>query len=83
MNLRVLLEGSDGPPQKHSFSLQGHRTSISLEPAFWVLLKLAAAERECSLAKLVEEIDANRSGNLSSAVRLFAVRWLVARPENS
>lgn len=68
---------ADGPPQKHSFSLQGHRTSLSLEPAFWALLKIIAHEQKRSIAAIVEEVDAARGGGLSSAVRLFTLRWLI------
>lgn len=63
-------------PVKRSFSIKGHRTSISLETAFWEALKEAAAEDHQSLAALVASIDAGRGGaNLSSAVRV----WLLAR----
>ncbi len=63
-------------PVKRSFSIKGHRTSISLEAAFWEALKEAAAEDQLSLAALVASIDAGRGdANLSSAVRV----WLLAR----
>lgn len=63
-------------PVKRSFSIKGHRTSISLETAFWEALKEAAAEDRQSLAAVVASIDAGRGGaNLSSAVRV----WLLAR----
>lgn len=63
-------------PVKRSFSIKGHRTSISLEAAFWDALKDAAAEERVSLSALVASIDADRSdANLSSAVRV----WLLAR----
>ena len=61
-----------GPLQKRSLSIAGHRTSLSLEPAFWTALAAAAASRGRSVAGLVAEIDRARSGgNLSSAVRVF------------
>ena len=63
-------------PLKRSFSIKGHRTSISLEEPFWEALKDAAAEERCSLAALVAAIDSERgTANLSSAVRV----WLLAR----
>lgn len=63
-------------PVKRSFSIKGHRTSISLETAFWEALKEAAAEDRQSLAAVVASIDAGRGGaNLSSAVRV----WLLTR----
>ncbi|MEZ5898198.1 MAG: ribbon-helix-helix domain-containing protein [Hyphomicrobium sp.] len=59
-------------PLKRSFAIKGHRTSISLEKAFWDALKEAAAEEGVALAGLVAEIDAKRGATgLSSAVRIF------------
>lgn len=56
---------------KHSLVIAGHRTSISLEDAFWRELKLWAAERGVSIAALVAEIDGARgAANLSSAIRV-------------
>ena len=57
---------------KHSLVVAGHRTSISLEDAFWQALKAAASTRDLSVAALVAEIDAGRGdANLSSAIRVF------------
>lgn len=57
--------------RKHSLSIKGHRTSISLEDEFWAGLKEIATERSLSVAALVAEIDAARgSRNLSSAIRV-------------
>lgn len=62
-------------PVKRSFSIKGHRTSISLEAAFWDALKEVAAREQRSMAALVAAIDAERgSAGLSSAVRV----WLLA-----
>jgi predicted DNA-binding ribbon-helix-helix protein len=62
---------------KHSLVVAGHRTSISLENAFWQALQRAAAMREVSLAALVAEIDATRgSANLSSAIRVYLLTML-------
>lgn len=59
---------------KHSLTIAGHRTSISLERAFWDRLKALAAERDLSLAAFVAEIDAGRGkANLSSAIRVFVL----------
>lgn len=66
--------------QKRSFSIAGHRTSIALEPEFWLALEEIALTRTLSLAGLVREIDETREeGNLSSAIRLFALAWYRAR----
>jgi predicted DNA-binding ribbon-helix-helix protein len=57
---------------KHSLTIAGHRTSISLERAFWDDLRRIAAERGRSIAALVAEIDAGRGpANLCSAIRVY------------
>lgn len=64
-------------PTKHSFSIKGHRTSISLEAEFWDALREIALERGISLGVLVGEIDASRVDDtgLSTAVRLYVLAW--------
>jgi predicted DNA-binding ribbon-helix-helix protein len=65
--------------RKHSLSIVGHRTSISLESAFWDQLNVLAAERGLSLAALVAEIDAQRgAANLSSAIRVVILESVLA-----
>jgi len=65
-----------GRPAKRSFTIGGHRTSISLEAAFWDALKAAAAEEGVPVSRLIARIDAERAGcGLSSAIRV----WLLAR----
>jgi predicted DNA-binding ribbon-helix-helix protein len=58
---------------KHSISIAGHQTSITLEEEFWTELKLIAARRGISLNRLVAEVDSARTGNLSSALRLYVL----------
>jgi predicted DNA-binding ribbon-helix-helix protein len=59
---------------KRSIFIDGHRTSVSLEDAFWKGLKESAGERHMTLSKLVASIDSERRhGNLSSAIRLFVL----------
>jgi predicted DNA-binding ribbon-helix-helix protein len=59
---------------KRSLTIKGHRTSISLEPEFWVALRNIAIVRNLSLADLVAEIDAARADrNLSSAIRVHVL----------
>ena len=58
---------------KHSVRIAGHATSVSLEAAFWEALGEIAARRLLSVNALLSEIDAERSGNLSSAIRLFVL----------
>lgn len=61
---------------KRSVVLAGHRTSVSLENAFWDQLKRLAAADGCSINALVERIDAQRTGNLSSALRVYVLQRL-------
>jgi predicted DNA-binding ribbon-helix-helix protein len=57
---------------KRSIVVSGHKTSVSLEEAFWKALKEIAASRNTALSELVASIDAERHhANLSSAIRLF------------
>jgi len=65
--------------RKRSVMIAGHATSVSLEPEFWAALKSLAADRQVSLARLITEIDAGRTGGLSSALRVFVLRSLQAR----
>lgn len=62
--------------EKRSVLVAGHRTSVSLESEFWEALKEIAVRRELSLNQVVAEIDAGRSGNLSSAIRVFVLKNL-------
>ena len=60
------------PVVKRSIVIAGHKTSVSLEDAFWKGLKDIADNREVTLSDLVSSIDTDRQhGNLSSAIRLF------------
>ena len=61
---------------KRSMTIHGHRTSVSLEQPFWDMLQDIAASRQQSLASLVQNIDRNRDGGLSSALRLFVLAEL-------
>jgi predicted DNA-binding ribbon-helix-helix protein len=58
---------------KHSVRIAGHATSVSLEGAFWEALCEIAARRDLSINALLSQIDAERGGNLSSAIRLFVL----------
>src|SRR5271170_2199586 len=62
------------PVVKRSIVIAGHKTSISLEDAFWKALKDIAIARHATLSDLVASIDQERQhGNLSSAIRLFVL----------
>ena len=59
---------------KRSIVVGGHKTSVSLEEAFWSGMKEISGARGTTLYRLVSEIDANRNqGNLSSAIRRFVL----------
>ncbi|WP_421360898.1 ribbon-helix-helix domain-containing protein [Agrobacterium rosae] len=64
--------------RKHSTTLHGHRTSISLEDAFWDELRIIAEKRKISFATLLAEIDDKRpeGSNLSSSLRVYVLNWL-------
>jgi predicted DNA-binding ribbon-helix-helix protein len=66
---------------KRSVVVAGHKTSVSLEDAFWTGLKEIAGKRQKNLSELVAEIDAQRQlGNLSSALRLFVLEFYRTQP---
>ena len=71
--------------RKRSVTIDGHRTSISLEDAFWAELTVLAQQGGKSLNALVAEIDHSRpakggaAGNLSSALRLYVLAELRKR----
>lgn len=70
------LPAGSARPRKRSFTIGGHRTSISLEAPFWEALKSSAAEEGMPVSRLIARIDAERAGcGLSSAIRV----WLLAR----
>lgn len=65
--------GNPAALRKHSVTIAGHRTSVSLEAAYWDALNRIAGIRGLSLNRLIAEIDAARSGNLSSAIRVYVL----------
>lgn len=68
------MSEKDSPVAKRSVVINGHKTSVSLEDAFWSALKSIAAARGLTVADLVGLVDANREQrNLSSALRLFVL----------
>ena len=74
------------PPVKRSVEIAGHKTSISLEPLFWDLLRQAAETEGLPINALVARIDAERikapvAPGLAGAVRIWLVGWLAARAD--
>jgi predicted DNA-binding ribbon-helix-helix protein len=59
---------------KRSIVIDGHKTSVSLEDAFWTDLKRIAHSQQATLSELIAKIDSTREqNNLSSAIRLFVL----------
>lgn len=62
------------PVVKRSIVITGHKTSVSLEDAFWKGLKEIASDRDLTVSEMVAGIESGRGhGNLSSAIRLFVL----------
>jgi predicted DNA-binding ribbon-helix-helix protein len=71
------------PVVKRSIVIAGHKTSVSLEDAFWQGLKEIAAVRDMTLSEMVASIDGGRNGgNLSSAIRLFVLDYYRNAPRS-
>jgi len=64
---------------KHSVSIAGHRTSVSLECIFWEQIRTSAQRQGISVNELISQIDRTRSGNLSSAIRLYVLTDLLEK----
>ncbi len=74
MKTEVIRElSTQAVSKKRSVVVAGHRTSVSLEPIFWEQLRALAAQRRISVNELVTEIDQQRAGSLSSAIRVFVL----------
>ncbi len=68
-----------GGPAKHSLTLQGHRTSVSLEPEFWEGLQALARARGLALNRLAAQIDEARGNQgLASALRVAVLQAALA-----
>jgi len=83
MNAPEPLPSPYHPPVKRSLAIAGHKTSISLEPLFWDMLRAAAAAEGVAIAALVARIDAERIKSptppgLASAIRV----WLVGQMQD-
>ncbi len=66
---------------KRSIVIAGHKTSVSLEDAFWSRLKAIAAQRSQTISETIAGIDHERKhSNLSSAIRLFVLDHCPLQP---
>ena len=73
-----------GRPVKHSLTLHGHRTSVSLEEVFWTEFRRIAAEEGLALNTLAERIDEARGDvGLASAIRVHVLERALGRSEGS
>ncbi len=72
-----------GRPRKHSLTLRGHRTSVSLEDEFWTAFRDIARTEGRAINALAADIDAARGVDmgLASAIRLFVLRRLQGRSD--
>ncbi|MEX0694277.1 MAG: ribbon-helix-helix domain-containing protein [Rhodospirillales bacterium] len=68
---------SDDPTliRKRSVSIAGHATSVSMEDAFWQRLGAIADTEGVSVSALIRRVDEQRTGNLSSALRVFVLEY--------
>ncbi len=68
---------TDGRPEKHSLTLRGHRTSVSLEAPFWEAFREIAKAEGKAIGALASEIDADRGMDmgLASAIRVYVLAW--------
>ena len=76
----VMHEEAPGELRRRSVTIAGHRTSISLENAFWWELKRIARREGKSLNRLIAEVDARRERNLSSSLRVYVLEQALRRP---
>ncbi len=72
----LTLDPNLATPKKRSLTIAGHRTSITLEDAFWAALQNVAGQLNMSVTALVALIDASREpASLSAAIRVFLLRY--------
>lgn len=72
-----VLSAIDTEIKKRSVVIAGHRTSVSLENIFWETLRKMAEVEDLSVNQIVTRIDAERAGNLSSAIRTYVLKRLL------
>ncbi|MEH6630351.1 MAG: ribbon-helix-helix domain-containing protein [Halopseudomonas aestusnigri] len=62
--------------KKRSVTIAGHRTSFSLEEAFWLEVKKLAKDQGLSINQFIEKVDEARTSNLSSTLRILVLKNL-------
>ena len=70
------MENNPTHIRKRSVRLAGHQTSVSIEDAFWDQLVRIAKEQNQSINGLITQLDAKRTGNLSSAIRIYILNQI-------
>jgi len=72
-------------PQKHSLTLNGHRTSVSLEPEFWTVFRAISKAEGKTINGLAAEIDKDRGldRGLASAIRVYVLQQLENGPAST
>ena len=70
-----------GEIKKRSVVISGHATSISIETEFWDILKDIAAHKGVSINYLLSEIDVGRTSNLSSAARVYVLKYIISKEQ--
>lgn len=70
-----------GEIQKRSVMVSGHATSISIETEFWNILKDIAVHKGVSINYLLSEIDLGRTNNLSSAARVYVLKYVISKEQ--
>jgi|GEM_PF-726744 len=66
-----------GNIEKHSVIINGGKTSVSLEREYWACLRTIATREEVTIKDLVTTIKATAKNNMSSAIRLYILKYLV------
>lgn len=79
MHHSPMYDLEDAKLAKHSVTISGHRTSISLEKCFWRHLRAEAETRGVSINELVRQLDEARTGSLSGAIRAFVLQTIESR----
>jgi len=78
-NIRGMYDLESAKLKKHSVTIAGHRTSISLEHGFWQELRAIAEAKGLSINELVRQLDEARAGSLSGAIRVYVLEEIRKR----
>lgn len=79
--METMLNIEDARLEKHSVTIAGHRTSISLERVFWRHFRRLAEKQQLSVNELIRQIDEARAGSLSGAIRVYIMASMTPKDE--